>query len=190
MATKNEVLALIAEVVPYNYTPLQLNTLLSAFLLYEDNFWLSSTAGDVPATADDETQGYKAGSVGFNSNNSRAFICSDATEAAAVWTLLTDDKGLQVLTMTNGATVQSLDTSARINLTANVSAYTLKLPANPYTGKTVVIFVTATGTVGTLTIKDAAGATIGAGSAAAFDTSSYTYNGTTWILTGFAGTIV
>jgi hypothetical protein len=188
--TQAEIQALIDVIqTDSNYTANQMRYLLTQMLEF-GTFWTSSVAGDTPTTTDDETAGYKAGSVGYNSNNSRAFICSDATEDAAVWTLLTDDKGLQVLTMTNGATVQALDTSARINLTGSVTTYTLKLPANPYTGKTVVIFVDASGTVGTLTIKDAAGATIGAGSAAAFDTSTYTFNGTTWILTGFAGTIV
>lgn len=187
--TQAEIQELIDVIQPNsNYSANQMRYLLTQMLDF-GTFWTSSTAGDTPTVTDDETEGYKAGSIGYNSNNSRSYICSDPTEGAAVWTLLTEDKGLQVLTMTNGATVQSLDTSTRINLTASVSTYTLKLPANPYTGKTVSVFVDASGTVGTLTIKDAAGATIGAGSAAAFDTSWYTFNGTTWVLTAFAGTI-
>ena len=154
MATQAEIQTLINQIVPNGmYKAIQMQPLLTQMLNF-GAFWSSSVAGDVPSVTDDSDSGYKAGSIGYNSNNSRAYVCFDPTVGAALWSLLTDDKGLQVLTMTNGATDQSLDTSARINLTANVSTYTLKLPTNPYVGKTVVVFVTATGTVGTLTIKN------------------------------------
>ena len=93
--------------------------------------------------------------------------------------------------MTNGGIRQAIVSTANINLTANVANFTLKLPAFPYTGKSVRVFIDPLGTVsGTLTITSSTGAAVANMSAAALDSSIFTYNGSAWIFTGFSGTIV
>ena len=189
MATQAEIQVLINQIVPNGqYKAIQMQPLLTSMLEF-GAFWSSSVAGDVPTVTDDSDSGYKAGSVGYNSNNSRAYVCSDPTVGAAVWSLLTDDKGVEVLTMTNGATVQSLVNTTAINLAGSVTNYTLKFPANPYTGKQVTIFITGS-VSGTLTFQSSAGASVGALTPVTLDTYTFAWSGSAWIQVGFAGTIV
>lgn len=188
MITRAQIQAFVDQVHPYNYTPAQLNQLTQALLDFSNNFWVSTIAADVPTASDDETLGYSNGSSGFNSATGRLYTCVDASEGAAVWALSSSDVGVQALTMTNGATIQSLVNTAAITLSGSVTNYTLKLPANPYTGKQVTIFIV--GSVGgTLTIQSSAGTSVGALTPTTLDTYTYAWNGTAWIQVGFAGTI-
>ena len=153
--------------------------------------WGAGIYGVTPQVDADETFGYRPGSLGRNSADSRSYLCVSATAGAAAWTLLTEDNGLEVMTMTNGGIRQAIVSTANINLTANVANFTLKLPAFPYTGKSVRVFIDPLGTVsGTLTITSSTGAAVANMSAAALDSSIFTYNGSAWIFTGFSGTIV
>jgi hypothetical protein len=97
---------------------------------------------------------------------------------------------VQEIAMVNAATTQLTSQCGSAVLSNSVSTYTVKLPANPLVGQKVVIFISATGTVGTLSIKDSDGIAVASTSAVAFDTITYSYTGTAWIQTGFAGTIV
>ena len=46
------------------------------------------SASTDPGAANDNTQGYAAGSIGVNTGTGRAFICRDASTGAAVWNLI------------------------------------------------------------------------------------------------------
>jgi hypothetical protein len=191
--TKPQIQVLINAIQPEVEFPAEsMNVLLTQMLNASFGpLWGAGIYGVTPAVDADETFGYRAGSLGHNSADSRSYLCVSATAGAAVWTLLTEDNGLEIMTMTNGGIRQAIVSTANINLTANVANFTLRLPAFPYTGKSVRVFIDPVGTVsGTLTVTSSTGAAVSNMTAAALDSYIYTYNGSAWILIGFSGTIV
>lgn len=94
---------------------------------------------------------------------------------------------VQQITMVNSNTTQLQDECGTVVLSASVATYTLKLPANPQLGQRVSVFVSATGAVGTnLFINDSEGNAIYSDAGNGFDTWTFAYNGTTWIMCGYA----
>jgi hypothetical protein len=100
------------------------------------------------------------------------------------------ESAVEEIAMVNAGTTQLSSQCGTAVLSNSVATYTIELPANPLVGQKVVIFISATGTVGTLSINDSDGNAVASTSAIAFDTITYSYTGTDWIQTGFAGTIV
>jgi hypothetical protein len=100
------------------------------------------------------------------------------------------ESAVEEIAMVNAGTTQLPGQCGTAVLSNSVATYTIELPANPLVGQKVVIFISATGTVGTLSIKDSDGNAVASTSATAFDTITYSYTGADWIQTGFAGTIV
>jgi hypothetical protein len=97
---------------------------------------------------------------------------------------------IEEIAMVNAGTTQLPSQCGTAVLSNSVATYTIELPANPLVGQKVVMFISATGTIGTLSIKDSDGIAVASTSAIAFDTITYSYTGTAWIQTGFAGTVV
>ena len=158
--TKPQIQVLINAIQPEVEFPAEsMNVLLTQMLNASFGpLWKSAIDGAAPVATDDETLGYRAGSVGYNSSTDRVYLCVSATAGAASWVLASLDKGVVTQSLGMGDTFQATTSTSTIILgTVGIGA-TVKLPANPYLGK-VVSFITQNVTVN-LYIKNAAGTAV------------------------------
>lgn len=68
-------------------TASEVKNLLSLTNVANTKYNLAATGA--PTVNDDDTQGYSAGSIWFDTNNDAGYICTNATTGAAVWTSVT-----------------------------------------------------------------------------------------------------
>lgn len=145
MATQAEIQEFISQVVPYNYTTTQLRTLLSSLFDFENLVWFSDVDEETPSVNDDAQAGYKVGSLGFNYENTKWFLCSDVTDGAAVWqqiypvnSVIQDVFTGLVAQGTSMATTAILSYGVNVFDTSTPTNYGAKLP-QPKTGKSTTI---------------------------------------------------
>lgn len=144
-ATQNDILALINEIQPAaDYPAVKMNPLLTNILAAAYGPMYMGVVP--PGNTNDETDGFRPGSVGYDSSTQRYYICQVATLNNAVWTLIPSDSNFQVAAYTQpGQSVicgpnVSVVKCTNDNVSAN-QACKILLPSNPYQGKTVIVYL-------------------------------------------------
>lgn len=142
MPTTASILTAIGQIITgAKYKANQMRPLLQNIFNVSSSFY---TGNLNPGASNDNTQNYRAGSLGRNTANGRLFICRDATTGAAVWEQISKDFLVVNTAMTEGGTSTLGETTSQLNLSGTVNDYTVTLPPNPYGGKEVCIKVIGT----------------------------------------------
>lgn len=103
----------------------------------------NKTATTDPTVSSDFSAGYRVGSEWLNSTLGRLWRCKDSTAGAAVWILVSDDKGFQSLTVTNASTttINTIAGFVTASVSGSVTDCTVNLPSSAYAGKPVVFTI-------------------------------------------------
>jgi hypothetical protein len=191
--TQNDIIALINEIqTAADYPATKMNPLL--------NNILSAAYGPMyigsvpPGNTIDENAGYRPGSVGYDTVTKRYYICQSAIAGNAVWILIPADSSYQVAAYTTTAQQVVCSVNTTVVKCSNDSVggnlgCSLKLPANPYIGRTVLVYFDDS--IITFTVRDSSGtAVVGASSLTIPDGQQYTftYSGTAWEIVGVNNT--
>jgi hypothetical protein len=184
--TQAEIQLLIDQIVTNaNYRANQLNPLLTDMLtasygpMYID---------DVPPTnSNDETQGYRLGSIGYDTISQRFYICKDATAGAADWVLIPADANYEwksyaaasesIILSQNTSVFKAYNTDTVVNVNCSVF-----LPENPYAGKVVILYFE--NEMNSFTINDNDGTAIFSGLIPLGQQYTITYGGVAWEIVG------
>jgi hypothetical protein len=186
--TQAEIQLLIDQIVTgANYRANQLNPLLTDMLtasygpMYID---------DVPPTnSNDENQGYRLGSIGYDTLSQRFYICKNPAGGAAEWQLIPVDANYEwksyaatqetISLGQNTSVFKAYNTDTAVNTKCSVV-----LPENPYTGKVVVLYFE--NEMEQFTIKDSDDVPIGAADILIPAGQQYTitYGGVAWEIVG------
>jgi hypothetical protein len=187
--TQNDIIQLISEITTgANYPAIKMNPLLNNILAAAYGpMYIGSVP---PSNTNDEVTGYRPGSVGYDTITKRYYICQSALAGNAVWILIPADSSYQVASYTtisqqvvcsvNTTVVKCTNDSVGGNLGCS-----LKLPANPYIGRTVLVYFDDS--IITFTVRDSSGtAVVGAISLTipAGQQYTFTYSGTAWEIVG------
>lgn len=187
--TQAQIQLLIDQIVPnVNYRANQLNPLLTDMLtasygpMYIDN--------TPPTNGNDETEGYRTGSVGYDTISQRFYICKDATAGAADWVLIPSDANYEYKLYASAGDGMSLLQNTSVfkadnnSLAVNLGCY-VDLPTNPYRGKVVVLYFQDA--INQFDIRDSSGVPISLGASLTIPGGQqYTiaYNGSIWEIVG------
>lgn len=142
--TRDQIQDLINEIVEGgDYTADELRPLLSIMLgsVYSP-FYIGSSN---PGSANNQTQNYKAGSLGKNSSTGRYFVCTSSNASSATWEQVSDDKQLQSIVSSVAGQTYTVSSNSAYVLFAGVQITTtinLPLASSSYSGKTVKIYFT------------------------------------------------
>jgi hypothetical protein len=187
--TQNDIIALINEIqTGADYPATKMNPLLNNILAAAYGpLYIGSVP---PSNTNDEVTGYRPGSVGYDTITKRYYICQSALAGNAVWILIPADSSYQVAAYTSTAQQVVCSVNTTVVKCTNDSVggnlgCSLNLPANPYIGRTVLVYFDDS--IITFTIKNAAGvAVVGASSLTIPAGQQYTitYTGTAWEIVG------
>lgn len=83
-----------------------------------------------PTTTNDSSEGYEEGSTWFNKTTAKFFICSDATENAAVWNLIGGLSGSWTGTITGTTDITFVSNSGRYSVVNNIVTCSCRLQFN------------------------------------------------------------
>jgi hypothetical protein len=191
MATQAQIQVLIDQIVPNaNYRANQMNPLLTDILtaaygpMYIDAF--------PPTVNDDETGGYRPGSVAYDTASKRIYICKVATAGAADWVLIPADANYEYKLYSSAGDGMTLFPNTSVfkadnnSLAINIGCY-VNLPANPYRGKVVILYLQ--NSIDLFDIRDSLGIPIFAGASLTIiggDQYTIVYNGAIWEIIGIA----
>lgn len=190
--TKSNLQDLINQIVEGgNYTANELRPLLTYLLngIYSPFFSASSN----PGSGNNQTQTYKAGSLGRNTSTGRYFVCSASDGTTATWDQLTSDRGYQAIAASASSTQTINNNTDVLVYSGSQNGVTLNMPtiANSYTGKRIKIFFSSpasnVGTGVTIQIPGSPATTLLA--AATYTANSiveFMSNGSTWVLTQYS----
>ena len=143
-----------------------------------------------PTSGDDETGGYRAGSVAYDTLSERFYICKDATAGAADWVLIPADANYEYKSYAAPGEFISLSQNTSVfkayntNTLVNINCY-VNLPANPYTGKVVILYFQDP--TDDFSINDSDGNPISSGASltiALGQQYTITYGGVAWEIVG------
>jgi hypothetical protein len=189
--TQAQIQALINQIIPgANYRANQMNPLLTDILAAAYGPMFIDNAP--PSGNEDETQGYRPGSVAYDTSSQRFFICKDATAGAADWVLIPADANYEYklyssagdgMTLFQNTSVFKADNNS---LAVNLGCY-VDLPANPYRGKVVILYFQDS--IDQFDIRDSLGAPIIAGASLTIiggQQFTIVYNGAIWEIIGIA----
>lgn len=142
--TKTDLQTLINQIVTGgNYTANELRPLLTNLLdgIYSPFFSASSN----PGSGNNQTQTYKAGSLGRNTSTGRYFVCSAADGTTATWERLTNDIGYQQINASASTAYQISTNTSIVSFSGSQNTVTINLPTavNSYLGKVVRIYFTS-----------------------------------------------
>jgi hypothetical protein len=193
--TRDQITALINQIVTGgDYTANELRLLLSDILgsLYSPFYNLPAN----PTSQRNQTDNYKANSLGKNSSTGRYFVCSSSTATTATWEQISLDKGYQAIVGVASTAYQVSSNTSIVNFSGSQNNVTINLPtaANSYQGKVVRInFSSPAQTSGsgvTFAVPELSPVTL---LAANIYTSNafveFTFSGTGWILTQYVPTV-
>lgn len=159
MPTSASILTAIGEIITgAKYKANQMRPLLQDIFNVCSSFF-SGTSN--PGSSNDNTQNYRLGSLGRNTNTGRYFICANANTANAVWDNINNDFLYSTATFADGSTTVIPFKTAYFKATGSgsIDEATFKLPVPTYVGKTVEIYVSAVVTTG-ITIVNQSDATV------------------------------
>jgi hypothetical protein len=189
--TQAQIQVLINQIVTgANYRANQMNPLLTDILAAAYGPMFIDNAP--PSGNEDETQGYRPGSVAYDTSSQRFFICKDATAGAADWVLIPADANYEYklyssagdgMTLLQNTSVFKADNNS---LAVNLGCY-VDLPANPYRGKVVILYFQDS--IDQFDIRDSLGVPISAGASLTIiggDQYTIVYNGSIWEIIGIA----
>jgi len=149
MATQSQIQALINQIqTGASYTANALNTLMNNLL--GTIFSPFYSAAGKPDTLSNQTQGFKAGSLGVDTNNDRIYACSSSTDSTATWDQITQDRAVSSIVASIGGTLTLNDSDAFVTYSGSQDGVTVNLPvaANSYSGKIVKVYFDAVSTSG------------------------------------------
>ncbi len=158
MPTSASILTAIGEIITgAKYKANQMRPLLQNIFNVSSSFY-SGTSD--PGSSNDNTQNYRIGSLGRNTNTGRYFVCVNANTGAAVWDNLNDDFLVSEATFADGSTTAIPLRTAYFRATASgsIDEATFTLPNPTYVGKSVEIIVLGTLTTA-ITIVNGSAAT-------------------------------
>ena len=191
MATQAQIQVLIDQIVTNaNYRANQMNPLLTDILTAAYGPMFIDNAP--PSSGEDETQGYRPGSVAYDTVSKRFYICKVATAGAADWVLIPSDANYEYklyssagdgMTLLQNTSVFKADNNS---LAVNLGCY-VDLPANPYRGKVVILYLQ--NSIDQFDIRDSSGIPIYAGAGLTIiggDQYTVVYNGSIWEIIGIA----
>jgi hypothetical protein len=191
MATQAQIQVLIDQIVTgANYKANQMNPLLTDILTSAYGPMFIDTAPPTPN--EDETGGYRPGSVAYDTSSKRFYICKAATAGAADWVLIPSDANYEYklyssagdgMTLLQNTSVFKADNN---DLAVNLGCY-VNLPANPYRGKVVILYFQDA--IDIFDIRDSLGTPIIAGASLTIiggDQYTIVYNGSIWEIIGIA----
>jgi hypothetical protein len=187
--TQAEIQLLIDQIVTNaNYRANQLNPLLTDMLtasygpMYIDAF--------PPTPNDDETGGYRPGSIAYDTASQRFYICKNPAAGAAEWQLIPVDANYEYKSYESESDTISLGQNTSVfkaynmNTVVNIKCSVL-LPENPYTGKVVILYFQDP--MEQFNIEDSEGTPISAGESitiAGGQQYTITYGGVQWEIVG------
>jgi len=187
--TQAQIQVLIDQIQPNaNYRANQMNPLLTDILTAAYGPMFIDNAP--PTVSEDETGGYRPGSVAYDTLSQRFYICKDATAGAADWVLIPSDANYEYKSYANPSEGISLgqntsvfkayNTNTVVNITCSVS-----LPADPYAGKVVILYFE--NAMDQFDINDSTGTPIFAGASLTIPAGqqyAITYGGVQWEIVG------
>jgi hypothetical protein len=189
--TQAQIQVLIDQIQPgVNYRANQMNPLLTDILTAAYGPMFIDNAPPTPN--EDETGGYRPGSVAYDTVSKRFFICKDATAGAADWVLIPADANYEYklyasagdgMTLFQNTSVFKADNNS---LAVNLGCY-VNLPANPYRGKVVILYFQDS--INQFDIRDSLGAPIISGASLTIlggEQFTIVYNGAIWEIIGIA----
>jgi hypothetical protein len=191
--TQSDILALINEIQPAaDYPATKMNKLLTDILAAA--YGPLYVGGVPPSNTTDETFGYRPGSVGYDTLNKRYYICQSATAGNAVWILIPADSSYQVAAYTTTAQQVVCSVNTTVVKCSNDSVggnlgCSLKLPANPYIGRTVLVYFDDS--IIAFTVRDSSGTAVNGASSLTIPAGqqyTFTYSGTAWEIVGVNNT--
>jgi hypothetical protein len=190
--TQNDILVLINEIqTAADYPATKMNPLLTKILAAAYGpMYIGSVP---PSNTNDENAGYRPGSVGYDTITERFYICETALSGNASWILIPTDAKFTTINYKAAFDLVSTDVNVSVIKTTNNNILNtgcgIKLPANPFIGKTVfVYFVDA---INQFTVKDSSGViVVGANNLTIPAAQQYTfsYSGTAWEIVGVNNT--
>jgi hypothetical protein len=191
--TQTQIITLIDEIqAGADYPATKMNPLLNDILTAAYGpLYIGSVP---PSNTNDETGGYRPGSVGYDTLTKRYYVCQSALAGNAVWILIPADSSYQVAAYTTIAQQVVCSVNTTVVKCTNDSVggnlgCSLKLPANPYIGRTVLVYFDDS--IITFTVRDSSGtAVVGAISLTipAGQQYTFTYSGTAWEIVGVNNT--
>jgi hypothetical protein len=187
--TQAQIQVLINQIVTgANYRANQMNPLLTDILTAAYGPMFIDNAP--PTVSEDETGGYRPGSVAYDTLSQRFYICKDATAGAADWVLIPSDANYEYKSYANPSEGISLgqntsvfkayNTNTVVNITCSVS-----LPADPYAGKVVILYFE--NAMDQFDINDSTGTPIFSGASLTIPAGqqyTITYGGVQWEIVG------
>lgn len=161
MATQSQIQALIDQIqTNANYTANALRSLLTDVL---NSVFSPFYAGSVkPNSSNNQTQGFKAGSIGMDISNSRIYACSSSFDTAATWEQITQDRNVSTIVATTGSsyTLSVPDTYIIYSGSQDGVIVNLPIAINSYLGKIVRVYfsgVTVSGAGVTFLVPEPSG---------------------------------
>ena len=189
--TQSEILDLINEIqTGADYPADKMNPLLTNILAAAYGPLYVGTIP--PGNTDDENDGYRPGSVGYDTVTERFYVCQSALSGNAIWILIPADANYQYKLYSNADEFIALNQNTSVFKADNTDAaintfcYVL-LPANPYTGKVIILYFQDA--INDFFIKDSSGVVITSGSQIdipAGQQYTITYNGVVWEIVGIS----
>jgi len=189
---QSDILALINEIQPAaDYPATKMNKLLTDILAAA--YGPLYVGGVPPSNTTDETFGYRPGSVGYDTITERFYICETALSGNASWILIPTDAKFSTINYKASFDIVSTDANVSVIKTTNTNLANvlcgIKLPPNPFIGKTVLVYFKDA--ISQFTVKDSAGVNVvGASSLTIPAAQQYTfsYSGTAWEIVGVNNT--
>jgi hypothetical protein len=148
-STKSQIQALISQIqTNANYTASALNSLMNTVL--DSIFSPFYSATTKPGSSDNQTQGFKAGSIGMDTSNSRVYACSFSTDSSATWEQITQDRNVSTIVATTGSAHLLGTSDTYIIYSGSQDGVTVYLPtaSNSYLGKIVKVYFSGVSTSG------------------------------------------
>jgi len=189
--TQAQIQVLIDQIQPNaNYRANQMNPLLTDILTAAYGPMFIDNAP--PTVSEDETGGYRPGSVAYDTLSQRFYICKDATAGAADWVLIPSDANYEYKLYSSAGDGMILFQNTSVfkadnnSLAVNTGCY-VNLPANPYRGKVVILYLQ--NSINQFDIRDSLGIPIFAGAGLTIiggDQYTIVYNGSIWEIIGIA----
>lgn len=189
--TQAQIQVLIDQIVTgANYRANQMNPLLTDILAAAYGPMYIDIAP--PTVNDDETGGYRPGSVAYDTTSKRFFICKDAATGAAEWILIPADANYEYKLYASAGDGMTLFPNTSVfkadnnDLVVNLGCY-VDLPANPYRGKVVILYFQDS--INQFDIRDSSGTPIISGASLTIPGGqqfTIAYNGSIWEIIGIA----
>jgi hypothetical protein len=187
--TQAQIQVLINQIVTgANYRANQMNPLLTDILTAAYGPMFIDNAP--PTVSEDETGGYRPGSVAYDTLSQRFYICKDATAGAADWVLIPSDANYEYKSYANPSEGISLGQNTSVfkayntNTVANITC-SVSLPADPYAGKVVILYFE--NAMDQFDINDSTGTPIFSGASLTIPAGqqyTITYGGVQWEIVG------